>query len=1110
MQRGLDFKHRSDEEAIKEGGLVLDFDEMARRGSMSREEAFVAKWYGIYAMRQAGNFMARVVIPGGVLSSSQARSLAEVAEDYGMGRICFTTRQAAQLHWIKLGMLPDVLRDLHRGGLSTYHGCGDVTRNVAACSWAGECLHRRFDVLPHTMAIHRQMVSAREVEDLPRKFKITLSGCSAGCGQPLINCVGLTAKVRKGANGSLEHGFHVDIGGGMGWKPFQGKNLYTFVPEEFIEPLTLVLARLHRDHGDRWNRATSRLKWVVYRLGIVECRKFVEEHLEELGVPSSRLEVVPIEDVGPPVPARPLAATDPVEGHNGRLIQRIMIPKGELGFRELSRISELAEMYADRRVYSNNRQNLEFHGIAPSLADNLRAEVEGLGFRSTGFYSLDDITTCVGTTYCPLAITGTRELHDELEQLVRDPRFVPFRDKAVINITGCPNSCSPFSIADIGLRGMRLREKLGSTEGYQVRVGGRLDRFGDVVGEFKLDDCPRVVEKLLERFIELRAPDETLAATVERLGSQPFRSAIRSLGITYEQAPRPTELSVITGMSGTPLDMKTIARDIPCQAACPAWTRVPEYIDLIARGENQAAYLLNQEDNVFPGILGRVCTRPCQAACRHQRTGTEGPVAICHLKRAASDGKQAPPSPLPHWYGPSGKAVAIVGSGPAGLAAARELRRYGHEVTLFEAQGVLGGMMRQCIPAFRLPREILDEEIAAIIDDSIDVRLAERIDSEGLAKLTSQFDAALLSAGAIRPRTLKLPGLPAEAALGGVDFIKSYNRDLPMEIEPDVVVIGGGFTAIDCARAARRLLGPDRGRVTIAYRRTLGEMSASHEEIAALEQECIEVASLVAPKSALAAMGRLEAMTFVRHVPTRHASREKPPLEVVPGSEFTAPCKTVIFAIGQQRTLEILPQGVTTTEGHATTLDGLYVAGDFKTGALDVVHAVAEGKAAASEIDRHLTGRDRRRRTLEITEIERGETGRLRDHDLVQPPPMPNLPEYQRTRTAEVEIGFGRLDTQTHAFRCYLCNHKYEIDQDRCIHCDWCVKVAPRDCIKRLTRLFRDDDGAPTRFVETELPRDATYIWIDNDRCIRCGACFKICPTGAISLRRIRCLSVNE
>ncbi len=524
MQRRLTQQRVSEDEEIKAGGLFLDFDEIAKRGSLSKEEGLIAKWYGVYGSRQPGNLMTRITVPGGVITSLQARQIARTAERYAQGRINITTRTSLQYHWVKLRNVPHMLRELASESVSTFHGCGDVVRNVAACQMAENCPYRRLDVRPFAVECARFLNGCRDLDNLPRKFKVNWSGCSAGCAQPYMNCVGLDA-VQVKIDGTEQTGFSVVIGGGMGWKGFVAQPLFSFVPEDTVLSVVRAIALLFRDHGDRYNRAKARLKFVVARKGIDECRKIVLQNLKDENIAIDGIRWDELPEVGKPIPHRPLVDSA-VQPAGPEAVVRIRVPKGEMNISQLTRIAELSEMYADQRIYSTNRQNLELHHVVTSKIDSVKREIAELGLFTDGVSGIRDIVPCVGTTYCPKAVTRTRDLYDLLEPVVQSDTYREIDEFVNINITGCPNSCSPYRIVDIGFRGMRIREGIGSVEAYEMRIGGDQRAHGHILGNFKLTDCPQIVETVLDTFVQHRHHDETLTDCVERIGLDPFKEAV--------------------------------------------------------------------------------------------------------------------------------------------------------------------------------------------------------------------------------------------------------------------------------------------------------------------------------------------------------------------------------------------------------------------------------------------------------------------------------------------------------------------------------------------------------------------------------------------------------
>jgi formate dehydrogenase major subunit len=281
-------------------------------------------------------------------------------------------------------------------------------------------------------------------------------------------------------------------------------------------------------------------------------------------------------------------------------------------------------------------------------------------------------------------------------------------------------------------------------------------------------------------------------------------------------------------------------------------------------------------------------------------------------------------------------------------------------------------------------------------------------------------------------------------------------------------------------------------------------MAADMAEMEELAGENIRVRTLVTPIRVTTEGGRVTSVSFIRNMLSKVTTSGKPQISPVADSEFEVPCDHLIAAIGQLQDWSLLPEGVESKGDGATSHPQIFTAGDYLTGSKDIIHAIDSGKQAAFRIDEALMGRKRLETIVEIALIDNdGETGRFRDHDLQLPIPMPTVSVLDRSPgDTEVETGYDEPSSGVNALRCYFCHYKFEIDQDKCIHCNWCIEVAPRDCIHMVSRIFTDADGAVTDYVTTTRARDAAYVFIDSDKCIRCGNCLRVCPTEAISMRR--------
>jgi len=565
---------------------------------------------------------------------------------------------------------------------------------------------------------------------------------------------------------------------------------------------------------------------------------------------------------------------------------------------------------------------------------------------------------------------------------------------------------------------------------------------------------------------------------------------------------------------------------VDCQWACPAHTPVPEYIRLIAAGRYTDAYMINWTSNVFPGVLGRTCDRPCEPACRRVRVEKE-PVAICRLKRVAADNKDDIRDLLPRpAHHKNGKRVALVGAGPASLTVARDLLPLGYICVLYDQDKLSGGMMRTQIPKFRLPERVLDEECNYILNLEPEIRFGEKVNSLK-SLLAENYDAIFVGCGAPRGRELEIPGR-REASTNihiGIDWLASVSFEHVDKIGKRVIVLGGGNTAMDCCRTSRRLGGED---VRVVVRSGFEEMKASPWEKDDAMGEGIPIHNFLVPKEFLHVNGRLTGVLFEKVKAERDGNGRR---NLVPTGEpdVTMECDDVLVAVGQENAFpwierdigiefdrwempKVDPVSMQSTNGK------VFFGGDSAFGPKNIIWAVAHGHEAAISIDLFCNNCDVKLRPPPLVNLMSQKMGIHEwsydnDVSLDLRYKVPHAPSDVTLRNVkvEVELGFDRKLGFLEAQRCLNCDIETVFETKLCIECDACVDICPMDCIT----FTPNEDESELRLHLTAPALDTTQdLYIsdmlktgrimakDEDVCLHCGLCAERCPTGAWDMKK--------
>lgn len=565
---------------------------------------------------------------------------------------------------------------------------------------------------------------------------------------------------------------------------------------------------------------------------------------------------------------------------------------------------------------------------------------------------------------------------------------------------------------------------------------------------------------------------------------------------------------------------------VDCQWGCPAHTDVPHYIRQIAQGDYTGAYLENRKSNVFPGILGRVCDRPCEPACRRGRLDEE-PVAICRLKRVAADLSEDIREYLPPKGESNGKRIACIGAGAASLTVANDLLPLGYDIVMYEQHDKPGGLMRTNIPSFRLPAEVLDDEIDLIVERGVDLRLNTKVESMQ-ALLEEGFDAIFVGSGAPKGKNLDLPGrYDSDRIHIGIDWLEAVAFEHTKSIGENVIIIGVGNTAMDCCRTSLRLGGKN---VKVMARKPRNWFKASVWELEDAEEENVDIIVNHSPKEFVVKNGLLKGMLFDKLQYDIDADGHLSDPTVI--EEVFIECDDVILAIGQDNAFPWIEKetGLELTQwdtpvvhetNHSSSIDGLFFGGDAAYGPKNIIWAVEHGHRAAISIHKYCEGEDisdRPPRGVNLLSTKMGihEWSYSNDFDDVPRHKMNHVDLVQRFKDIkiEVELGFNAEQTAREVERCLNCDIQTVFTEKLCIECDACMDICPTLCLT-ITDNGEEDDlrgrlRAPANnknqilYVSDALPQTGKVMVKDEDLCVHCGLCAERCPTGAWDMRKSR------